>query len=217
MSVISNVHNFASYESKGAQKSKALADQRLLVVRFKTGKDGSKRESVCASVPQIGTLTPEQLELLTPHIREWLCSVQDEIGRELVLADADHVTTEQISPEAISAYLSQVAAGSRMTGESIVAWFTSELQDVLTVAFADKLGVGDTPTDEQVKTLERMCNVYRDKFASMAGGRTSFDPSTIGKLQRALELTDTTDGIGKRLSDKLDAMTKVSVEEMLGL
>ena len=107
-----------------------------------------------------------------------------------------------------------------MTGEVIKEWFTTELQDILTVAFADKLGFGldgSTITPEQEKKLEQMCAVYKDKFASLAGGRTMFDATTREKLSKVLALADTSEGIGAKLASKLAAMKEPNVEELLGL
>jgi hypothetical protein len=217
MSNVSNRHVFTAYVSAGSGKSVALSGQRLSVVRFKAGKDGRKAmASQCASVP-VATLTSEDCEFLSTHINGWFASVQDEIVREVVVSGADSVTTEQLSVEAVRNYLTTQAAGDRLNGEQIGYWFDTELADVLTVAFADKLGIGDVPSEAETTKLAQMCRVYRDCFTAMAGGRTSFDTAKREKLLKALALADTTDGIGQRLQAKLEAMSKVTVEEMLGL
>lgn len=218
MSNISDRHIFTSYISQGKDKSVALSGQRLSVVRFKKDKSGQKaRDSQCVSVPMLTELTDEQLDSLAPHMYDWLRSVQDEIVREKCVTGADAVVTSDIEPEAIKQWLVQQSQGERLNGEQIKYWFQLELQDLLLLAFAEKLGVGDQPTAEQTKKLEQMCKVYEDCFAAMAGGRTMFDAVKRDKLIKALSLADCESGIGQKLLAKLQAMKEISVEEMLGL
>lgn len=217
MSNISDRHSFVVYQSSGKDKTVAFTGQRLSVVRFKKDKDGKKaKDSQAVSVPVVALEEADRAELVT-HINEWFAGVQDEIIREACVANKDAITDDDISVAAVKAFLIAQAAGERLTGDVIKAWFESEMYEPMLVAFAEKLQISDTPTEEQTKKLETMCNVYRDKFASMAGGRTMFDTATRAKLSRALELVDCTEGIGQKLSAKLTAMSEVSVEEMLGL
>lgn len=220
MSNVSNIHSFSAYQSQGKDKSVALAEQRMLVVRFKAKKDATEaaRQSVFASVPVLQTAqVAERIADFMPYVVTMLEEVQNQIGRDIVEAGGNFVTTEQLSLDAIHAYMVQQAAGERLTSDVIRAWFDSELRDLLLVAFADKMGIGDNPTEEQTKKLEQITNVYRDKFATLAGGRTVIDVESRKKLVRALELADTSEGIGNKLIVKLQAMDKVSVEEFLGL
>lgn len=217
MSNISERHVFTTYIASGSNRTQALSGQRLSVVRFKKDKDGKKaKDSQAVSIP-VTALSPEQMGELQAHINDWFHSVQDEVIREACIADRDAVTDDDISVSAVRAYLVAQAAGERLTGDVIKAWFDSDLADMLTIAFAEKLQYPDSPSEEQVKKLEQMVNVYRDKFASMAGGRTMFDTATRAKLAKALELADCSEGIGQKLAAKIKAMSEISVEEMLGL
>lgn len=218
MSIVSDRHSFVTYISTGKDRTQAFTGQRLSVVRFKKDKAGNKaRESAAVSIPR-AVLGVEDYVVLGDYINGWFHSVQDEIIREACVAGKSEITSEEIDIAHVKAYLTQQAAGERLTGDVIKEWFVAELQDSMLVAFAEKLEINaETATEEQVKKLEQMCAVYRDKFASMAGGRTMYDSATQKKLLRALELTDCTEGIGAKLQAKLQAMTEVSVEEMLGL
>ena len=217
MSAISNRHSVVAYISTGKDRSTAYSGQRLSVVRFKKGKNGEKAmPSQCASVPLISLTTDDHMKLRA-HINNWFASVQDEIIRERVIAGADAITDEEISVDAVNAFLAAQSAGERLTGDSIKEWFVAELQDILLVAFADKMGIGDAPTDEQTEKLSRICNVYRDKFATLAGGRTVIDADSRTKLLKALELIDCSDGVAAKLFARLSAQSNVSVEEFLGL
>lgn len=222
MSVISNHHEFSPFVSAGKDKNKALTGQRLLKVVFKgRGDKAASMKSVCASVPVV-SIDDVKLNVSSfiPYVVELVAKTQDAIGREAVVAGKSYVDSDDLSLEKVIAYLESESKGERLTGDDIKAWFADSLEEMLLIAFADKLSIGNSPTEEQTSTLERMVNVYRDKFASMAGGRTAFDKVTIGKLQKALELADggaDSTLIGTKLASKLQAMANVSVEEMLGL
>lgn len=217
MSIISERHQFVEYVAAGSQKTTAFTNQRLSVVRFKAGKDGKKlRNTQAVSVPLM-QLTPDDTQDLAVHINSWFAGVQDEIIREKCIAGSDCVTTEELTVSAVKQYLVSQAAGERLTGDVIRSWFATELADLLLVAFAEKLQLPDSPSEEQVTKLQQMVNVYQDKFASMAGGRTMFDAATRAKLTRALELSDCAEGTGQKLHAKLQSMQKVNVEELLGL
>lgn len=217
MSNISDRHVFSAYVSAGANKSAALSGQRLSVVRFKKDKSGNKaKESQCVSVPRID-MSEVSYDMMKGWFQQYLESVQDEIIRDACVANKDAVTSDDIDIMAINSYLVQQSQGERLNGEQIKYWFDCELQDVLMVAFADKMGIGDSPSEQETSKLQQMCNVYRDCFAAMAGGRMQFPADKRAKLEKALSLADCTDGIGQKLSAKLQAMKEVTVEEMLGL
>lgn len=218
MSVISDRHSFVPFVSSGAGKSKAMDSQRLLKVVFKSRNGESARQSVCASVPVIDrNIVSADINLFVPYVCDLIAATQDAIGRQLVIDGNDAVTTEQISTSAVLEYLAAQSKGDRITSADISDWFTGALEPILLVAFADKLGIGDQPTDEQAETLQRMCNVYREKLGAMAGGRTAYPEVICGKLLKALELCDSDDVMAQRLIQKLTAMQKVSVEDMIDL
>lgn len=218
MSIISDRHSFVPFVSNGADKSKAMDSQRLLKVVFKGRNGETARQSVCASVPAVDrTAVSAAIQQFLPYVMDLVVATQDAIGRQLVIAGNDTITTEQISTSAVLEYLAAQAKGDRITGADISEWFTSALEPILLVAFADKLGISDSPTDEQVETLQRMCAVYREKLAAMAGGRTAYPEVICVKLLKALELCDSDDVMADRLATKLQAMKQVSIEEMLDL
>lgn len=219
MSNISDRHVFTPFVSTGSDKSKPLSGQRLCKVIFKS-RNGNQAAmpSQCASVPIVSNdEIVSNVQSLLPFISDLVASTQDNIARTLLLAGADAVTSEQISLSACISHLVAESKGDRLTGDDISAWFTAELEPLLLVAFADKLGVSDSPSQDETDKLSRICNVYRDKLSSMAGGRAAFDPATITKLTKALQLADSDDVMASRLLAKLDAMSKVSVTEMLDL
>lgn len=218
MSVISDRHSFVPFVSNGAGKSKAMDSQRLLKVVFKGRNGETARQSVCASVPVCDkAAVSAAIQQFLPYVMDLVVVTQDTIGRKLVIAGSDAVTSTDISLAAVLTELEAQAKGDRITGADISEWFTSALEPILLVAFADKLGISDQPTAEQTEQLARMCNVYREKLAAMAGGRTAYPEVICGKLLKALELCDGDDVMAGRLATKLTAMQKVSVEDMIDL
>lgn len=220
MSTLTNTHTFLPFDSK---TSKPYAGQRLVKVLYKTPKNSTeeKRQSVCVSIPQMNeSLSDVQLVRLMPHIQNMLETVQDGICKDAHENKALAVTDAMLSVDAIIEYLDTEILGDRLTKEKVEAWFVdSGLRDSLAVAFANKLGISDAPTQAEEKKLNQALAVYADKFASMAGGKTSFAPDVAIKLQAALSVIDPVDAgtIGTRFATRLDKMIAAKDDMMLAL
>lgn len=198
-----------------AGSTRALAGQRLDVVFWKTGKDGVKRDSMCVSVPPVvdADITANMVALL-PHFRTYLEGVQHEIIKDRLTAGALHITQDEISIAACIARLTPAASETpaHLTKESIGAWFDSTLADSLLVALADKLGVGDAPTDEQVAKLDTAVAMYREKVAALAGGKTSYGIPLARSIKNALALAPSGDAIAVRFTARCDKMITDAAE-----
>lgn len=208
MSVISDRSSFVPFVSNGAGKSKALNGQRLVKVIYKSrGDTKAKLPNVCASVPVlIDEEIAGNINALMPHIRSLVANAQDGIAKERYEAGAATIGNEEISVAACIAYLDAESSGSRLSGDDIRLWFTNELQDVLMLAIAEKMNVSDTPSDEEAKKIEQALAVYRDKLASLAGGKTAFSEQVCDRLLNVLPLVDENDPMVQRLSKRLSDM-----------
>ena len=216
---MSNVSNRHAVTPFVAGTSKPLSGQRLAKAGFKltekmkaAGK--TALPSVCASVPQIDPgAVHEYLAGLLPHIGTMLEKAQDEILRSKyesaggVLSD---ITDEEISIPACIAFLNAESTGSRLSVESIGAWFDSALTDSLTVLIADKLGF-DLSTPEQEKTVEKHVKNHRDVLAMLAGKNVILAPRQISAITNMLELAEE-DTMHQKLSAKLTALTAAGKE-----
>jgi len=216
MSDLTNNHTFLPFDSK---TSAALAGQRLIKILYKTPSKGDapKKQSMCVSVPKLdAALNDAQLARLVPHIEAMLEAAQDGIARDVWESKAMAVTTEQLSIDACIDWLDSESQGDRLTSEKVKAWFAESIADTLAVAFIDKLGFGDSPDESQLKKVGQAVNVYCDKFASMAGGKTSFAPDVATKLLDVLELIPDQDvgTIGARFKVRLAKM-KTAADDML--
>ena len=203
-----------------AGTSKPLSGQRLARAGFKltekmkaVGKVALP--SVCASVPFInGGDVHEYLTDLLPHIGNMLEKAQDEILRSKyesaggVLSD---ITDEEISIPACIAFLNAESTGSRLSAETIGAWFDTTLTNSLTFLIADKLGF-DLSTPEQEQTVARHVKNHRDVLAMLAGKNVILAPRQESAIKNMLELAEE-DTMHQKLSAKLAALSVKSGEE----
>lgn len=217
MSVISNSHSFMSFDSK---TSKAAEGQRLARIGYKATKDNpNPRKSICVSLPFVRVSD----QLVAPQFRGMVVacleSAQDGIIRQLYENGAKSVHDEQISVDACIAWIDAENAGGRITAEAIGTWFDSRLSDVLSVAFADKLGISDTPNAEEEAKIGAIVAEYRKKFASLSGSKTLYSVEIVHKLQKALELADSDESdLFDRLQTRLAKMLETpKAVDLLGL
>lgn len=225
MSIISNVHTVLPFT---AGESKPLTDQRLSKVGFKKTKDNpSPLPSVCASVP---FLVREEIlgniEALLPHVRTMLEGVQDSVFRSLYegsKGQRKELRQEEISVQACIAYLEAEAAGSRMSAETIRAWFKSALAGNILILVAEKLGYGgqDELTPEQVNTCQKHVDSYCGLLEQLAGKSLRKSSWTVKQwqgMQTALKLADDGDTMAIRLEKKMQDIAEVpEVEDLLEL
>ena len=212
MSNVSTIHDVVPFESG---KTKALTGQRLAKVGYKTTKkQAAKFPSIAVSVPQIATETLEDSRFF-PHFATYLETVQDKVIRSLYEGSdgqLKQVTDSDIGADAMLAFLTAEAEGSRLTIEKIKTWFDSELSENLSVMIAEKLKLDD-PTADAVK---KMLNAYRDTFALLAGKSVYLEQKKISSLRVALELVpEGDDEICEKITKKLDDMEEKPIEELL--
>ena len=219
---MSNVSNRHAVTLFVAGTSKPLTDQRLARAGFKltekmkaAGK--TALPSVCASVPMIdtGAVSVFTAELM-PHIVAMLEKAQDEILRakyEAAGGVCADITDEEISIPACIAFLNAENAGSRLSSDTIGAWFDSALTDSLTVLIADKLSF-DLSTPEQETTVAKHVKNHRDVLAMLAGKNVILAPRQISAITNMLELAEE-DAMHARLSARLAALTARKEEEFL--
>lgn len=219
MSVISTHHQFVPFISTGKDKSKPLSGQRLIKVIYKSrGENEAKHQNVCASVPIVNTedINPH-VSALMPYIRNLVSETQDKIARERYESGATVISDDDISMSSVIAYLDSDSTSGRMTGDDIRTWFNTELHDILIVAMADKMGISDSPTPEQTVKLEQSINVYRDKFASLAGGKTVISPAVCDRLLTAIAFGDSENAVTVKLTKRLTDMKSAHTDTLFAL
>lgn len=214
MSNVSSTHSFARFD----KASKPLTGQRLARIMYKTdAKTGKKPDSYCVSIPLVGTLSDAQLRMMHDEVIGLIHTAQDGICKERYQEKAVGVTDAELSFEAVLAYLGESGGSSgRITTESVVEWFNENLSEALQVAFADALGISDSPSDEENIKIEMQCLVYRENFAKLASGKTSFQPVKAAKLLKSLDFASADDALAGKFKVRLQKMVDAT-DDMLGL
>lgn len=214
MSNISNRHTITRFVSG---ESKPLVTQRLAKCVYKsTTKNPAKFPSVCASLPRLTAddVMPHIPELLG-HIGSMLENAQDGILRSLYESSVGlrkEITDEEISVTACIAYLSAENAGSRLSEESIGAWFDSDLSDNLTVVIADKLGF-DLSTVEQESVVAKHVALHKSVLCVLAGKNVVLSPKQESGIKNMLKIAaDTSSGIGAKVEARFVAVTSKKEE-----
>lgn len=211
MSIIDQAnHSVVKYDPK---TSKAFTGQRLAKVTYKTITDKDnplfnvKRESKCVSVPLVtSTQVSENLIVLTPHIIEYLHSVQDKMIREKIDAGSNHISNDDISIASMVEWLDANNESGRLTKETVAKWFDENVGDMLAVVLAEKLGVSATPSDAESKQIMAVVGTFKDKVSSLAGGKTSYEPKMCDSLIKCLELAPAGDALASRFMVRLNKM-----------
>jgi hypothetical protein len=221
---MSNVSNRHAVTRFIAGESKPLSGQRLARAGFKltekmkaAGK--TALPSVCASVPQIDPAAVLVfVNDLMPHIGNMLEKAQDEILRAKYEASGGTCTDlsdEEISIPQCIAFLNAENAGSRLSVESIGAWFDTALTDSLTVLIADKLGF-DLSTAEQESTVSKHVKNHRDVLCMLAGKNVILAPRQTQAIQNMLAAApDDSDVMHQKLTAKLAALSAKKEEDFL--
>ena len=216
---VSSVANFGRLFKKGKYIMNTSANTsavRTVKLSWKTDKEtGKKRETVSFEMPQAAY----DFSLFSRHLTSYLNSVQDQMIREMIEAGKPVIQAmNSVSQEQMISWLAESEKSGRLTKEEISIWFDSELADLLSVAIADAMGVSDTPTPEQTKTVEMSVKGYKDKISALAGGATSYAPKVAEKLLKAVQFVDTeNDPIAARFAVRLEKMVSASDDSLAAL
>ncbi len=209
------MYGFNAYNSKAVPT--ISEGKRLAVVRYKnTKKQKAQFSNVCVQVPAAVAGESDYAQL-HGHILAMITAAQDGIIRSLHESGKNMVSDSQLSISAVREYLDSEAESGRLSKDDVIAWFAESVQDTLSVALADKLGISDTPTQAETDRITAMIAVYREKFASLAGGKTQFSVENAVKLQRALEVSGADDELAVRFTARLTKMQQIEQDTLLAL
>ena len=204
------------------------AGKRVIKVCYKVAKQGKnagvvKGKNSCLIVEPIvaeDVNNADVVNRLLPHVIAMCEAERDKIAKDFHLSGAQSVSQEALDINAIIASLEAEAVSGRMNKEIITSWFDSEVSDILTVLFSQKLGITETSGAEEIKKLDRFITVYRDKFCGLASNLVTYQIEEAKKLLEALdkcELDFDSDMIASKIREKLNKMlSPTNVEELLG-
>lgn len=158
-------------------------------------------------------LVADNIEVLMPYLIGFLQKQEEE-----VIKQAHREGAEKYTPEfsKVLEHLEASNSSSRLNGEKIAAWFQAEMAESLAIALAEKLGIGEAPTQAQMEKLVKIVSVYEAKLASLASPKTAYNKEEAERLQRALEVTGASSSyIGGRFHARLESMKEKPAEELL--
>lgn len=214
MSTISNVHNIIAYTTG---VTKPFSGQRLSTCTYKTDKvSGIKPDSVCVSIPQVASAAVvASINEFIPHIIALCERTQDAIIRSVHEAKRTQVSDDELSVNAILAYLEEDSAGGaggRIKKEDAAKWFDQVIADPLALALAQRLGASTDPTAEQSDKIESLLIDFKDKVSSLTAGNVKHSPDVIAVLRKAIAFAPDDDVIAGKFIARLDVLArKVSV------
>jgi hypothetical protein len=210
---------FEAYDPKSPVEKAGLRSSKLLYKKNpQTGVAAGVNS--CVFLPAIAA---NELEAKLAELSDYLCgyleTVQDRMIRELHATGVETFQPEQVSIDSIISYLASTGTTNRLNAETIHAWFDDELHDSLVVAFAAKQQLDiDTITESDLARIEIVVGAYKHKFGMLASGKTKLNEQDTLALQKALEVTETSDTpLGQRFTNRLANMQSKEVDLLASL
>lgn len=158
----------------------------------------------------------ERITELAPYLIGFLQGEQDKIVKKLHLAGMTLLSPKQYGLDEVIAALEASGVSQRLNKEQIEAWFTETMYEPLLVAFADKMGVTEHPTEQEQAKLDTVLAVYKAKFGSLASGKTHYRVEEADMLLKAIEVTGAeTTNLGKRFVARLTKMKATTGNDLL--
>ena len=212
---------FEAYDPK-APVTTSEKDYRIAKVMYKrnnkTGKIAGANS--CLIIPAMDeTSIMSHLGELMPHFRSFLEAEQDKMIKEAHLKSVSFVSPVDIDIKSIVQFLESESVSGRMNKELIELWFTTHLQESLTLLFADKLGMTIERYQDETSKLYLTVQVYKNLFTKMASNTVSYQKPEAEKLLQAIEVCEVSgdDLVTIKIKEKLDKMINpVNTMELLG-
>lgn len=161
----------------------------------------------------------KELKTLTPIFVQYLQSEEDKIVKEAHRTGSIGFGDSFFSLSKVIEFIESETTGNRLTTESVHAWFEEEVEELLIIAIADRLGIDSLkPTDAELTKLQLMADAYKAKFGSLASGKTHYRKEECELLQKALEVTGAKSGlIGGKFYNRLESMKSPVENDLLSL
>jgi hypothetical protein len=187
----------------------ALSGYRAVKCLYKASKVGGAAAAVNSYIQIEDSITAEtvtaNMTVLMPHIVSYLQSVEDEIVKTKHKAGTVFLSPEMLGLEVVVAKLEEKTV--RLNKEAVEAWFTAEVESKLVDALVEKLGLESESESEGAAKLANVVEMYKQKYAALAGGKTMYRKQDAQTLHKALVVTGANKSvIGVRFSRRLEAM-----------
>lgn len=204
---------------------------RLVTFRWKSMK-GKKALSpdLCTSIPnETISCNPSFLsELATDAFHDMqkeimLSTIEQQLEAGISPANLSPIDLDTISKASVATYFSARAAGDRLTKALVEAWFDTELNDTLFLAFANKKGFNETntPNETEEALLNKACNNVKQLLLAFSAPKLpNYNEVVTSQLTKMVALiSDTsTSTVTKKIQSKLHQLStakEITIEELL--
>ena len=189
-----------------------LEGQRLVKCLYKTPKGKTKpshpNEYVLVPTAHLAdSVLRENSERLLPYISAFLRAEEDRLIKEAHKKQSKGFGASWFSLDKILAALDEAGKSGRLKKEDIENWFMQYMYEPLEVAFAEKLGLTEESSKEELLKIETIVETYKARLASLASGKVWYKEADKEALLRALEVTGVAaTEIGTKLQHRLEGM-----------
>jgi hypothetical protein len=204
MSVISNIHTAIVYEAKGQNKSVPFDGQRGVVTIAKADKNGNYGEhlqqTMFTSIPQLSDSDINWDNTIKSICVDYLKTVQNSIIADNLKSGKKDIRTEDISQDAIVAYIMSESVGDKWDSNRVAQWFNENIAITFTEKLMEK-GLSDTDIDNRLAVTQK-------RFAESLSSKAKIPSQVAEKLTQVLKLADCeNDIVYKRFYAKLNPPT----------
>lgn len=202
--VVPTSYSFQDYDAKHAPT--ASDGNRIAKCLYRSDNKEARTNSYVEVPSFTEAEVTDQLVVLMPHLITYLETVQDGIIKGYHTSSYTEVFESAIKLNAVIDKLESAGEG-RLNKEQVFSWFDETMKDSLTVAFADKMGLSDEPSEAEEERLTAIVDAYRTKLGALAGGKSRFMPEECVRLQQAIDVAEADETpLGARFMQRLEKM-----------
>lgn len=192
----------------------------LYMVSPKTGKKAQENSYVRITTKHLTEeIVLKHIAELTPYVLTWLQELEGAMIKENHKKGALSIFPASLSLDKLIDHLEANSEGSRLNKEKIEAWFTACVEPELAELFAPKMELDENSSEAELERLEVVLVAYKDKFASLAGGKTYIKPDDCKAMINVISSCSTAKDslIGTRFLARLEKMMNKEDETLLSL
>lgn len=213
-----DVNTFRPYDSQLPVPD--LKGYRTVKVIYRENKATGKKagETSYIRIPDHITeqAVADRLTDFLPYFVGYLQGQEDEVVKSLHKEGATEIKEGTLTLDSLLEAMASSQTASRLNAERIGEWFKDNMQEALAVAFAEKLGIGEEPTQADMEKLLAIVGTYEKKLQSLASPKTAYKKEEAELLQKALEVTGARETVvGTRFYARLEDMKTKTADDLL--
>ena len=105
---------------------------------------------------------------IAPLVVDWLQGIESDMLKEEHKKGQLNIFTDGLTLDRIIAKLEEGSDNSRLTKVDIENWYDKSISENLALLFADKMGLDENSSEQELNKLEKVMAAYKAKFASLA-------------------------------------------------